>query len=255
MIASLPMYDWAELRPAHDEFWSSIAAKMHAIGIDAPACLNRNLGLWDTWNSPDLFMGQTCGMPYRQKLHGTVHLVGTPDYGLTDAPAGHYYSQMVVRVGETGSVADFRDRTLAYNGHDSQSGWAAPQNLAAEMGFQFSHTLHTGAHRESAFAVAEGRADIAAIDAVTWRLIERYMPDVACRLMVLDHTTPTPGLPFISAYGETLQSLRLAVESAIDELRTDTRSALGIGAFVQVPAELYLAVPTPAPPSQDMPQN
>lgn len=255
MIASLAMYDWPQVRPANDRLWALIRAALGAEGVDAPAALTRDGSLWDIWESPDLLLGQTCGMPYRTRLHGRVELLGTPDYGLPDAPAGHYYSVFVTRRDEPGAAEDFIDRTLAFNGQDSQSGWAAPQNQMAQKGLRFTHTRHTGAHRDSARAVADGKADIAAIDAVSWRLVEAHHPELAGRLRVIGHTDPTPGLPLIAAKGTETAPLFRAAAAAIAQIRPADRAALGLRGLVAIPAAAYLAVPTPPPPSQDVPVN
>ncbi|WP_347312899.1 phosphate/phosphite/phosphonate ABC transporter substrate-binding protein [Defluviimonas sp. SAOS-178_SWC] len=255
MIASLAMYDWPQVRSEHDRLWSLIRAALADEGIAAPETLTRDGSLWDIWESPDLVIGQTCGMPYRTRLHGRVELIGTPDYALPDAPPGHYYSELITRAGEPGEIEDFIERTLAFNGQDSQSGWAAPQNHAARKDLRFTHTLHTGAHLDSARAVAEGRADIAAIDAVSWRLIVAHLPDLAAKLRVIGHTEPTPGLPLITAKGRDTAPFARAAAAAIAALSADDREALGLRGLVAIPANAYLAVPTPPPPSQDVPVN
>lgn len=255
MIASLAMYDWPQVRAEHDRLWSLIRAALADEGVAAPESLTRDTSLWEVWESPRLILGQTCGMPYRTRLHGRVDLVGTPDHALPDAAPGHYYSELITRADEPGEVADFIDRTLAFNGQDSQSGWAAPQNHVARHGLRFTHTRHTGAHRESARAVAEGRADIAAIDAVSWRLIVAHMPELAARLRVIGHTEPTPGLPLITAKGRGTAPLARAVAAAIAALAPPDREALGLAGLAAIPAAAYLAVPTPPPPSQDVPVN
>lgn len=247
MIACLPMYDWAEVRPATDRFWALIRNHLRAFGIAAPDGLHRG-ERWNDWRASDLLLGQTCGYPYRTILHGHVALVGTPDYGLPDAPPGHYYSQLIVRQGEGADWRDYLDRVLAINGHDSQSGWAAPQNHAASEGRSFTRLLVTGAHVASATAVAEGDADIAAIDAVTWQLFVRYRPDLAQKLTVIARTEPTPGLPLITAPSNDSASLAAAVSAAITDLTESDRQMLGLRGMVQIPAEQYLAVRTPPIP-------
>ena len=248
MIASLPMYDWPEIAGETDRFWGLIRQRLCQSGIDAPAHLDRQTDPWAVWQDPTLVLAQTCGMPYRTRLHGRVALVGTPGYGLPDAPPGYYYSAIVARREDTGPLSAFRDRVLAYNDAISQSGWGAVQNLAAESGFAFSRLLLTGAHRSSAEAVADGRADLAAIDAVTWRLIETYRPAIAERLHIICRTDPTPGLPLITALSCDPVSVAAAVRQAIADLPTDDRQALGLAGLVAIPAEAYLAVPNPPSP-------
>lgn len=255
MIASLAMYDWPQVRAEHDRLWALIREALADEGIAAPERLTRGGSLREVWESPDLILGQTCGMPFRTRLHGRVELVGTPDYALPGAPPGHYYSELIARADEPGEAVDFIDRTLAFNGQDSQSGWAAPQNDMARLGLRFTHTRHTGAHRDSARAVAEGRADIAAIDAVSWRLIVAHMPELAARLRVIGQTDPTPGLPLITAKGRDTAPLARAVAAAVAALAASDRAALGLAGLAAIPAAAYLAVPTPPPPSQDAPVN
>jgi ABC-type phosphate/phosphonate transport system substrate-binding protein len=255
MIASLAMYDWPQVRSEHDRLWALIRAALLDEDIAGPQSLTRDGSLWDIWENPGLILGQTCGMPYRTRLHGQVELVGTPDYALPDAPAGHYYSVFVTRADEPGEAEDFIDRTLAFNGQDSQSGWAAPQNQMAKAGLRFTHTRHTGAHRDSARAVAAGKADIAAVDAVSWRLIEAHHPELAAKLRVIGHTDPTPGLPLITARHRDPAPVARAVAAAFAALTGADRAALGLTGLVSIPATAYLAVPTPPPPSQDVPVN
>ncbi len=244
MIATLPMYDWAEVRPPTDRLWAAIRDRLRAAGIAAPEALHRG-DRWNDWTAGDMVLSQTCGFPYRTLLHDKVALVGTPDHGLPGAAPGHYYSQLIVAAGRPGDWTDFLGGTLAINGYDSQSGWAAPQNHAAAVGARFDRRLVTGAHLASATAVAEGRADIAAIDAVTWRLLERFRPDLAARLRIAARTDPTPGLPLITARGNDVAAIAQATRAAIAALGQDDRAALGLKGLVAIAPESYLAVPTP----------
>lgn len=249
MIAALPMYDWAEVRGPTDRLWRLMQAALRARGIAAPDDLTRGGDMWADWQSPDLLLGQTCGFPFRTRLHGNVTLLGTPDYGLPGAAPGHYYSQLVVRRDEDRDLAGCLAGTLAINGTDSQSGFAAPLNHAAGLGLAVGRLLVSGAHVESARAVAEGRADIAAIDAVTWRLVLAHRPAIAQALRVIDRTQPqTPGLPYITAKGRDGAAIGAALAEAIAAQTPDDRAALGLVGFVHIPAERYLAVPVPALP-------
>jgi ABC-type phosphate/phosphonate transport system substrate-binding protein len=60
----------------------------------------------------------------------------------------------------------------------------------------FREVIETGSHRASAIAVAEGRADVAAIDCRTWSLLQRCVPE-ARSLIAVGWTAPRKGLPFI----------------------------------------------------------
>lgn len=253
MIATLSMYDWPGQSLHWDALWAAIRDALRDRGVPAPDGLTRDGSLWDHWESPDLVLGQTCGMPYRQRLHGQVQLVGTLDHGLEGAPAGYYYSVLVAHRDVTSDFAGFATKTLAYNGMDSESGWAAAQNHAALYGFSFARKLHTGSHRNSARAVADGQADIAAIDAETWRLVQTYLPEVAARLTVLASTAPTPGLPLITGAGQDAALVFDAVQTALGHVDPAVLDALHIKGIEKIPAQAYLSVRTPALPSQDAP--
>lgn len=248
-LASLPMYDWPEIRPATDRLWDAIARRLAQAGIAAPAALTRGAdGFWPAWENPGLVLSQTCGLPYRSRLHARVALVGTPDYGLPGAAPGHYYSELVVRKDAPGGFDRFLSGRLAFNSAESQSGWAAPQNHAARHGARFTRLVETGSHVESAEAVAAGRAEIAAIDAVTWRLILRHRPRLAAALWVLGRTAPTPGLPLIAAPALDAAQIAAAVAGAIADITPADRETTGLRGLARIPAAAYLAVPTPPPP-------
>lgn len=235
MTASLPMYDWPEVQQATDALWVALRDAIRARGMAAPEALDRERPPAEGWTDPALILSQTCSMPYRLGLHRTVDLVGTPDYGVEGCPPGYYRSVIVVRADDPREdIAAFSDAKCAFNAPDSQSGHA----VWGDTGF--GAWVETGAHRDSIQAVAEGRADIAAIDAVTWRLAQRHQPEAA-RLRVLALTPPTPGLPFITAKGHDAALLAEAAAEAIASLDPATREALGIAGFTRLPAFAYSA--------------
>jgi ABC-type phosphate/phosphonate transport system substrate-binding protein len=251
MIASLAMYDFGDCMPANDRFWVLIRDRLRAAGIAAPEGLTRGeAAFWPAWHSADLVLSQTCGLPYRARLHGQVTLIGTPDYGLEGCPPGYYRSLFVVRSADPRDrLAEFAGARLAYNEDLSQSGWAAPQNHALERGLTLGPVLRTGAHRQSAAAIDGGRADIAALDALTWQLMLRNDPALTARLRVIAATDPKPGLPYISAPGADQPLFFAAIAGAIADLDASDRAILSLKSLVTIPAAAYLAVPNPPDPA------
>ncbi len=248
MIASLGMYDPPPLMAANDRFWALIRDRLRARGIAAPEALTRGEGAcWPAWEAPGLVLSQTCGLPYRSRLHGRVTLVGTPDYGLEGCPPGHYRSLWVVRADDPRDrIEDFSGAVLAVNGADSQSGWAAPLNEAAARGIAFGGLLDTGAHVASARAVAAGQAALAAIDALTWAILAENGL-AAPGLRVIGATPPTPATPYVAGAGADGEAAFAAVAGAIAALAPADRRRLHLRGLVRIPAADYLAVPTPAP--------
>lgn len=251
MIATLPMYDWPEVRPATDRLWALIRDALRDAGLAAPDALDRS-GAYDAaWLRPDLVLSQTCGLPLRTFLRDRVTLVASPDYGLPGTPPGHYHSVFVVRADHAGDLASVLGGAIAINGPDSQSGWAAPQNEAIRLGRPFTAVLVTGAHRDSARAVARGAAPVAAIDAQSWRLFERHEPQLAAQLRVAGRTTPTPATPYIAAAGTDPEPVARALAAAVAALPSEDRAAIDLRGIARVPLADYLAIPTPALPRQD----
>ena len=239
MIASLPMYWRDENAEAWRDFWARMGPGLP--DLTAPGEI-ADLGAH--WTDPGLVLSMTCGLPFRAALRGRVRYVATPDFGLGDGP-GMYHSVCIARPGWDGGAA-----LMAYNAADSQSGWAAqddadPRNPRPAI----RGTLCTGSHAGSLTAVAEGRADLAWIDAVTWRLLQRFVPGVAAQVAVIGRTGPVPGLPLICALDRDPVPLRAAFAAACATLSPSETEALGglRGIAVLDPAR-YLSLPIPAPP-------
>ena len=250
MIASLGMYDRVEAQPSNDRLWGLIRDGMRAVGLAAPDELTRGAGAYlPAWQARDLVLSQTCGYPYRARLHGHVTLIGTPDYGVAGCPPGYYCSVFVARAGDPRqTLVEFDGAALAFNDDLSQSGWAGPQTHARRLGLSLPPHLRTGGHLMSAQAVAEGRAEIAGLDAVTWDMIAQW-DDVATGLKVVGRTVPTPGLPYIAGPGVDGGMMFDIVSRAVADLAEADRAILRLKGLVRIPAEVYLAIPTPPGPA------
>lgn len=248
MISSLPMYDRPETAAANDRLWQGVRDRLGY----GPEHLTRGGDLWDHWEHPELVLSQTCGLPFRTRLRDRVQFVAAPVFDLPDCPEGHYYSHFVVRADDPrGDPAEYADAVLAYNEAVSQSGWAAPQAWAAARGFAFARVLGTGAHVNAARAVAEGRADIAAIDALSLRIIARH-EGYAARLRVIGRTDPSPAMPYITAITRDPAPIRAALGEALAALSGADRAALGLSGLAALAPEDYFAVPNPVAPAADL---
>lgn len=227
-FALLSMYDRADLRPHTDALWTAIRDALRARGVAAPEALTRDGDAEVLWTDPGMVFGQTCGLPYVTVLRGKVRLVGTPDYGLEGCPPGWYRSALIARADHPAArLAEFAGAVPAVNGLNSQSGYAALLHQTAALAGGtpfFAAPMITGGHLASLAAVAEGRADIAAIDAVTWALSVRSGGPPPVRL--LGWTDPTPGLPYITALSQPAETMAEAVSAAIAALPEATRAAL-----------------------------
>lgn len=197
MLASLPMYDWPECRAGTLGFYAGLRAAVPGLPVtlSVPEDVQRH------WRDPALVFSQTCWGPLSLGLIDWLEPLAQPDYSAFAGGRGPFYrSALVMRQAEAGEPADLlAGRRLAVNGTESLSGYlalredlgTAPESLAAAM-------IVTGAHRASIRAVAEGAADIAAIDCRSWDLACRFEP-CARALVVVGWTTERPGLPYVTS--------------------------------------------------------
>lgn len=261
MIAALPMYWRDETAQAWRGFWRDVQQawqQMDGMGTqaDLPPLTEPN-DLPDDWTEhwcdPNLILSQTCSLPLRSALRDKVTYVGTFDFGLDTpdiaGPPGSYHSVFIGQPG--GPVQTPPNPTrFAVNGFDSQSGWAAApaaQGGAAQAQMRF---VKTGSHAASLAAVAENRADGAALDAVTWRILQRHDPK-AQHVRVTGHSAPTPGLPMITAQGSDPAPLRAALTQACASSAWMGHPDLGgMQGFVVLDPDAYLQLPLPDPPAQ-----
>lgn len=210
------MYDWPEEREQVDALWLRLREALRAAGLVAPDTLTRDRDLHAIWTDPDLVLGQTCGLPFCLGLHTQTQLIGAIDNGLSNTPAGHYYSVIVARADDTREPGALLGERVALNEPNSQSGWGALAGWAASQNLTLSGRFRvTGAHRTSAQDVAQNRADIAAIDAVSWRLTLRHDGETAAALRVVAETKPTPSPPLITAKRFDAAQVASAVEAAL----------------------------------------
>jgi ABC-type phosphate/phosphonate transport system substrate-binding protein len=249
MIAALPMYARPQNRAAHDMFWAAIRDGLSGRGVEAPEALDHDIGHVASWQRPDLVLSQICNLPWVVAFSATTTPVALPDLGLEGAPPGSYYSVLVTRRDDPRDrFPDFDGATLAINDDASQSGWGAPCAAAAAAGIAFGRVVETGAHFESARAVAEGRADIAALDAATLRLIRRW-GDVAHGLREIGRTPPTPAPAYVTAGDVDPAPYLSALQEAFEAMPAEVRVDLGLRAILPVDRAAYAALPVPpAPP-------
>lgn len=251
MIASLAMYDSVATAAANGALWSHLRERLLAAGLPAPADLTRGeAAFWPAWQSPDLILSQTCGYPYRAKLHDRVSLVGAPITGLPDAPEGHYYSVFLARAEDPREcLAEFDAAAFIWNEDLSQSGWAAPVNHAQSLGLRLRPSHRSGAHRASAAALRADKGELAALDAVTWAMMEEDGSAAPLGLKVVAKTPSTPALPFITATANDADFLRSALSEAIAALTQGQRDLLHLHGIATLAKAEYLAVPSPAAPA------
>ncbi|MBZ9890219.1 PhnD/SsuA/transferrin family substrate-binding protein [Mesorhizobium sp. BR1-1-3] len=189
------------------------------------------------WLHPLLLFAQTCWGPMELGLSRHVQVVGQPSYDAYEGGQGELYSSaLVMRIGEGPEVrspADgsalipldlIRGKRFTFNSLDSMSGIIAlTRDLrAADEGLDiFSSRSESGGHRASIVAIAEGRADVAAIDCESWALAQRFEP-AARKVAIVGWTGRRKGLPFITARAtpeKTVRAMREALAGLSEQPR------------------------------------
>jgi ABC-type phosphate/phosphonate transport system substrate-binding protein len=231
MIASLPMYDWPEIREATDQWWAGIARHM-----SVHADLWRSEDFQAAWSNPDLMFSQTCGYPFTHAFRGQLQLVATPHYAAAGCEGPNYCSFIFTR--NTAPIATFRGAKAAINGMDSMSGMLALKLAVGENDF-FGSEIITGSHIASLQAVQTGEADICAIDAICVALARRHRPELLKGLNIISASPQVPGLPYVTRQNE-VSKLRHALKNALaDPELQHARETLLIAGASELPVSAY----------------
>jgi len=235
-ITALPNY--CSNSGALERLWIAIRGRLMQAGVHGlPDTLTWPTDLRQHWRDPSLLIGQTCGYPLVTELPGQVRVIGSLVYAAPGSQGIWNRSQLVVREDEPATrLEQFRSRTVAYNGTDSQSGYNALRALVSPLAVQgrfFGRGIESGSHLKSAEAVRDGLADIAAVDCVSLQGFRRYRPDVTQGLRVLGETDDYVGLPLITSL-ETDDATLVLLREVLSQTCTDPTLA-------SLRAELFLA--------------
>ena len=222
-IAALAMYDApAAVAAANDALWAGLRDRLRAAGIadvpdraDARRLLCRPVARPAPVAGADLRLslrappaGARCGWWRRRSTASRA--APEPSDGASSwwRPAPSF-----------AHVAEVRGARAAINDPGSNSGanlFAALVAPLAVDGRFFSSVTVTGSHRESLAAVAAGRADVAAIDSVTFGLLARHAPEEVAGVRVLCETPGGPGLPLIARGAATDREVAMLREALAD---------------------------------------
>ena len=238
-IASLPMYDFQELRAHTELFWTALKDEFAKHGLNhAPETLSRAHDLATLWQDPQLIFAQTCGYPLKTWLKGRLRYVATPIYHAEGCKGPEHCSVVIVKKGSAiTSVTEAFGNIVAVNQPDSNTGMNLLRLLLARAGAKgkvFDEVIMTGSHRQSISAVASGQAAVAAIDCVSFALLKQSDPDLISQVSVIDRTPFTPSLPFVTSLqtsDEDIAIMRHALAAALDALPQSTKAALMLDAI------------------------
>ena len=223
MIAALPMYDFEPVRAATDAWWRGIARALKLQGFDdVPSKLTR-VRAERAWRHPDLLFGQVCGFPLIRSYGTKPQLVATPCYDVPGCEGPEYSSVIVVHAdNQANEMEDLRGRIAAISGLDSHSGCHILRAMVAPLASPgsrfFGRQIITGSHAGSLEAIEAREADVAAIDAVTFSLIKRSMPEALDSFRVLGRSPLAPAPPYITSRNTSKDDLERIRDALVDAL-------------------------------------
>ncbi|WP_123387518.1 PhnD/SsuA/transferrin family substrate-binding protein [Paraburkholderia sp.] len=218
-IAALPMYN---VTPALAAEWRALLADVLKAVDPYASLIDPGDDLHTLWRRSDLLISQTCGYPLVSGLQRHVQLIATPQFDAPGCAGADYSSVLITRANAPfDSLEACRGARAAYNQDDSNSGMNVFRHAVAPLakdGRFFSEVIRTGSHLGSLRAVAESRADVAAIDCVTFAFVCDELPDLAQQVRTIGWTATSPGLPLIAPNDvppSTVESLRAALDDAL----------------------------------------
>ncbi len=158
---------------------------------------------YNALKQPGLFIGHTCGYPLMRYLQQYCSPVCVPVFDVEGCNGKYYSSRFIVAPdSDISEIRHCRNHVAAINSHDSNSGMNVLRHAVAQCGQPppfFSSVIETGSHFNSLQAVAEGRADIASIDCVSYALIHDERPRITAQVKTLGYSAATCGLPLVTS--------------------------------------------------------
>lgn len=198
------MYNIAEMHPVYHAFWQSLRRRAGRRGVTGlPEALDLAAPAVPERIGPEVVFTQVCGFPLLTRLRGQAAILVTPVYDVPGCEGPTHTAFFIVRDDSPFvRLEDLRGSRIACNSLLSNSGMNLPRRTIADIANGkpfFGERLMTGSHTASIAAVAEGRADVAAVDCVTDAVFRRHRPGLMARIRILARSVPSPSLPFVTS--------------------------------------------------------
>lgn len=247
-FASLPMYNFPEMRSANAQFWQALRGLLRETGVsDVPETLLFERGPVPARLEAEMFFSQTCGYPLETVFKGQAVRLGAPVYDVPGCAGATHCAFFVVRADAPAQcLDDLRGSVFLLNSPHSNSGMNLPRRALADIAGGkpfFRQVIETGGHPASLERLLRGDGDVASIDCVTYAFWRHYRPDTAAGVRVLGETPPSPSIPFVTSVATpapTAPILRAALRRVATEPRyAAASSGLKIVAIEDVPDDAY----------------
>ena len=123
LIASLPMYNFPEIRSALDDFWNGLVVHLKREGVpDVPGSLTHGVSVNKLWDDPSLFFTQCCGYDVVNQYVSLLHPIAVPHFSVSGCSGPEYSSLIIVRDDNPASdVLEMKGAVAVINGPESHS--------------------------------------------------------------------------------------------------------------------------------------
>ncbi len=245
LIASLPWYDLPPLQPGLDAFWSVLRHELHRLSTSRlsdreplPDTLDRHTPLVEQWANPDLLLSQCCGPDlFTPQARGLVP-IARPVFSDLMCTPGQYFSYIVSasdREFELEGRKSARSARFVINSASSRSGCAALFEWANANEIDCNQVLISGAHAGSLEYLRNGAADLAAIDAHSWPLLDNR------GITIIGRSTEAPTPPFVMHQHSPVSAalMRKALSGAIQQ----AGASINIEAIMSASSQTYRPIP------------
>ena len=209
------------------------------------------------YTDPNFFLGQTCGYPYVTRWKHSHDLLAVPVFDFDGCKGTQYSSWFIThRENSASKIEDFRHKTVTLNGHDSNSGMNVLRYEISKLNCPesfFDEVIISGGHATSIKLIEEKKADLAAIDSVSYaHLLQAGLFDPN-KIRIIGQSEMTTGLPFITpknfgfrrAPDQPVFNAHKLIEQLNESLETLTHQQqriLGLDSFESVCADDYCKV-------------
>ncbi|WMC12137.1 PhnD/SsuA/transferrin family substrate-binding protein [Oceanimonas pelagia] len=230
LIASLPWYDLPPARTGLNAFWRVLRSELEPISaLPLPDALERTMPLMEQWFHAGLLLSQCCGPDLFTPAARYLVPVARPVFMNLDCAPGDYYSHIVT----IHRSLPARPR-LVVNSPSSRSGCAALYEWLRRQQIEPGAVTISGAHATSLERLRNGDADVAAIDAHSWPLLNTP------GLRIIGRSAPAPSPPFVMHQGAPFS--RAQLQHALHTAIAGAGEAIGISGLVSSGREDYTAV-------------
>jgi len=201
-------------------------------------------------NHPSLWFGQTCGYPLMTGLRDTMTPISVPIFNVDGCDHTGYSSLLIVAEDSKINTLDqCQGLRAVINTRDSNSGMNVLRHAVATFNRQgkfFGEIMISGSHLQSLTEVANKNADIAAIDCVSYRLIEDTWPELAARVRSIGFSAKTCGLPFVmpnpGVENNNMEGITDNLNQALSLLDNHHKKRLHLNGFEEVDIGEYQGI-------------